>query len=187
MWSIWSLLGHDCICQPPRLWNLWNPIDLDRAGGPAVCQWCFEDFTKGSAVSSALDHPQNSPWSWAWKAFITRCPLSLCEANLLPFVWQGGPEWKTCSQPLEDNTLQARASLQVMSPLSLDYLGGHTTSWLRLQTAQRKWHQRGRHILIWLTDPNHPIWILNLFEFITICIVQNVQMYLNVLNSNKTW
>ena len=27
---------------------------------------------------------------------------------------------------------------------------------------------------------------LNLFEFITICIVQNVQMYLNVLNSNKT-
>ena len=29
---------------------------------------------------------------------------------------------------------------------------------------------------------------LNLkFEFITICIVQNVQMYLNVLNRNKTW
>ena len=25
------------------------------------------------------------------------------------------------------------------------------------------------------------------FEFITICIVQNVQMYLNALNCNKTW
>ena len=27
---------------------------------------------------------------------------------------------------------------------------------------------------------------LNLFEFITICIVQNVQTYLNALNRNKT-
>ena len=25
------------------------------------------------------------------------------------------------------------------------------------------------------------------FEFITICIAQNVQMYLNALNRNKTW
>ena len=26
-----------------------------------------------------------------------------------------------------------------------------------------------------------------LIEFITICIAQNVQTYLNALNSNKTW
>ena len=48
------------------------------------------------------------------------------------------------------------------SPLSLDHLEGHTISLPRLQTAQGKWHWRGRqgawqHVHIWLTDPNHPL------------------------------
>ena len=40
------------------------------------------------------------------------------------------------------------------------------------------------------TAMKHYQWVKDefefIFEFITICIVQNVQMYLNALNSNKT-
>ena len=40
----------DFTCQPLRLSDLWNPRGLARAGQLAVCQWCFEDLTKGSVV-----------------------------------------------------------------------------------------------------------------------------------------
>ena len=143
--------------------DLWNPRDLDWVRRPSVCQWCPEEFTKGSAVlpphipftiTQGHGHERGlSPWH----------PLPLCWINLLPLVWQRRPKWRNHSQPLADNALQARASFQLMSPLPLDHLGGHTTSQLRLQTAQGKWCQRGRQWAWWcihiqLTDPYHPIW-----------------------------
>ena len=84
MWSIWSLLGNDCICQPLRLQDLQNPRGLDRVGGPVVCQWCIEDLTKGSVVLlpvSSLELPKvmglkgvNHPDALHHFARLTFCP-----------------------------------------------------------------------------------------------------------------
>ena len=110
MWSLWSILGHDCICQPPMLWHLWNPRGLDRVGGLAICQWCIEDFTKGPAVLPTHITLRIAQGHGPERHSSPGCPSSLCQANLLPLVRQGGPEWRNCGQPLEDNTLQARAN-----------------------------------------------------------------------------
>ena len=129
MWLIWSLLGNDHICRPPRLWDLQNPRGLDRAGGPVVCQWCIEDFTEGSAVLLPCITLGITQGHGPERCSSPRCPLLLCQVNLLPLVWQGRQKWRNHGQPLVDNALQARASLQLMSLLSLNHPGGHLTSW----------------------------------------------------------
>ena len=92
-----------------------------------------------------------------------RCPLPPCWVKLLPLVWKRRLELRNSGQPLEDNELQARASLWWMFLLPFNHFRGHTASWLRLQAAQKNWCQRGRwgawgHIHISLTSHNHPLW-----------------------------
>ena len=151
------------ICWPSRLPDLWNPRGLDRAGRPVVCQWCIEDFAKGSVVFPPCITLRITQGHGPDRCSSPGCPLLLyARCDLLPLVWQGGPKWRDHGQPLA----KMHYKLGLICNKCLHFPGitseaiQHHSQGCR--QPKQKWYQRGRwgpqwHIYIRLTNPNHSL------------------------------
>ena len=108
-----------------RLWDLWDPGNLDGTAWNGICQLCPNNPAKGveilpSGVSLRVpegyginQHPPSG------------CTLPFNWGNPLSVVQKGRAEWWNDCQPSADNALAVRPGVQEVLLLPLGHIQGH--------------------------------------------------------------
>ena len=123
-------LEHDQIYWPTRLWNLWDPWNLDGRALIGICQLHPKNPAKSLEVLPS-SVPIRVPEGHGLNQYqSSRCTLPFQWGNPLSLLWERRAEWGNDHQSSVDNALQVRPGVQEVLSLSLGHIQGHPAPWL---------------------------------------------------------